>query len=62
LRSRLSQRILEFEHKILPQAVKWISEGRVEVEGRKVVVKGTTYGTLPINPPAGRLFIIFFGR
>jgi phosphoribosylglycinamide formyltransferase-1 len=46
----LSQRILEFEHKILPQAVKWISEGRVEVEGRKVVVKGATYGTLPVNP------------
>jgi phosphoribosylglycinamide formyltransferase-1 len=46
----LSQRILELEHKILPQAVKWISEGRVEVEGRKVVVKGATYGTLPVNP------------
>jgi len=46
----LSQRILEFEHKILPQAVKWLSEGRVEVEGRRVVVKGATYGTLPVNP------------
>jgi phosphoribosylglycinamide formyltransferase (EC 2.1.2.2) len=46
----LSQRILELEHKILPQAVKWISEGRVEVEGRRVLVKGATYGTLPVNP------------
>ena len=46
----LSQRILELEHKILPQAVKWLSEGRVEVEGRKVMVKGATYGTLPVNP------------
>ncbi len=35
---------------MLPQVVKWISEGRVEVEGRKVVVKGATYGTLPVNP------------
>ncbi len=46
----LSQRILELEHKILPQVVKWISEGRVEVEGRRVVVKGATYGTIPVNP------------
>jgi phosphoribosylglycinamide formyltransferase-1 len=46
----LSQRILELEHKILPQAVKWLSEGRVEVEGRRIVVKGATYGTLPVNP------------
>jgi len=46
----LSERILKFEHKILPQAVKWISEGRVKVDGRKVVVEGAVYGTLPINP------------
>ncbi|WP_333785226.1 phosphoribosylglycinamide formyltransferase [Thermocrinis sp.] len=46
----LSEKILKFEHKILPQAVKWISEGRVKIDGRKVVVEGAVYGTLPVNP------------
>ncbi len=46
----LSERILRFEHRILPQAIKWISEGRVLVEGRRVWVKGAKYGTLPVNP------------
>ncbi len=46
----ISERILKYEHKILPQAIKWISQGRVEISGRKVVVKGALYGTLPVNP------------
>ncbi len=46
----LSQRILSYEHRILPQVIKWIVEGRVRVEGRKVVVVGAQYGTLPFNP------------
>jgi phosphoribosylglycinamide formyltransferase-1 len=46
----LSERILSFEHKIYPQAVKWLSEGRVFVKGRQVIVKDATYGTLPVNP------------
>ncbi|MCS6999052.1 MAG: phosphoribosylglycinamide formyltransferase [Aquificaceae bacterium] len=46
----LSQRILEHEHRILPQVIKWISEGRLRVEGRKVWVEGARYGTLPFNP------------
>ncbi|MFN3976611.1 MAG: phosphoribosylglycinamide formyltransferase [Aquificaceae bacterium] len=46
----LSHRILSFEHRILPQAIKWIVEGRVKVEGRRVVVEGAQYGTLPFNP------------
>lgn len=46
----LSERILAYEHRILPQAVKWISEGRIWIEGRKVVVEGARYGTLPVNP------------
>lgn len=32
----LSARILEQEHQALPLALEWISEGRVQVEGRKV--------------------------
>ncbi len=46
----LSERILRFEHRILPQAIKWISQGRVKLLGRKVVVENAVYGTLPVNP------------
>jgi len=46
----LSMRILSYEHRILPQAISWVSQGRVKVEGRKVIVEGATYGTLPVNP------------
>ncbi len=46
----LSERILSYEHKVLPQVVRWFAEGRVRIEGRKVVVEGARYGTLPVNP------------
>lgn len=46
----LSERILAYEHRILPQTVQWFAEGRVRVSGRKVVVEGARYGTLPVNP------------
>ncbi|ACN98539.1 phosphoribosylglycinamide formyltransferase [Sulfurihydrogenibium azorense] len=46
----LSERILSYEHRIYPQAIKWILEGRVKVEGRKVIVKDAKYGTIPVNP------------
>ncbi|RMD46198.1 MAG: phosphoribosylglycinamide formyltransferase [Aquificota bacterium] len=46
----LSNRILEYEHKIYPQAVKWFCDGRIEVKGRNVIVKNAKYGTLPVNP------------
>ncbi|MDQ7038905.1 MAG: phosphoribosylglycinamide formyltransferase [Aquificota bacterium] len=46
----LSERILRFEHRILPQTVQWFAEGRVKVEGRRVFVEGARYGTLPVNP------------
>jgi phosphoribosylglycinamide formyltransferase 1 len=38
----LAARILVEEHKALPQALEWISEGRVRVEGRRVFVDGPT--------------------
>jgi len=47
---RLSERILSFEHRILPQTIQWFAEDRVIVSGRKVLVKGARYGTLPVNP------------
>ena len=46
----LSERILTYEHRILPQTIQWFSEGRVQVKGREVIVKGAEYGTLPVNP------------
>jgi phosphoribosylglycinamide formyltransferase 1 len=36
----LSRRILEQEHKIYPQAVKWLVEGRLRIIGRRVLVRG----------------------
>jgi phosphoribosylglycinamide formyltransferase-1 len=35
----LSARILEQEHLLYPEVIKWISEGRVKIEGRKVKVR-----------------------
>ncbi len=46
----LASRILSFEHKILPQAIQWFAEGRVEIKGRRVLIKDAKYGTLPVNP------------
>ncbi|MGQ9621876.1 MAG: phosphoribosylglycinamide formyltransferase [Candidatus Caldatribacteriaceae bacterium] len=36
----LAERILQYEHQIYPQAVKLFLEGKLEVRGRKVFVKG----------------------
>ncbi len=46
----LSERILKFEHRILPQSVQWFAEGRVKVQGRRVLIEGAKYGELPVNP------------
>ncbi len=50
----VSERILECEHKIYPEAVRLFAEGRLEVNGKKVVIKGnckvTGAGAL-ISPP-----------
>lgn len=49
----LGARILEMEHRIYPQALHWIAQGRVRVEGRQVVVRDAsrTMGALWANPP-----------
>jgi phosphoribosylglycinamide formyltransferase-1 len=39
--SSLGSRILEMEHRIYPQALQWIAQGRVRVDGRQVRVDGT---------------------
>jgi phosphoribosylglycinamide formyltransferase-1 len=36
----LSERILKFEHKIYPEAIRLFSEGRLRVVGRKVMMEG----------------------
>jgi phosphoribosylglycinamide formyltransferase 1 len=36
----LQGRILMEEHRWLPEAIKYISEGKVKVEGRKVIIEG----------------------
>jgi len=53
----LGGRILELEHRILPQAVQWLAEDRLCVEGRKVrlLAAGRSPAALPpgalVNPP-----------
>ena len=48
---KLAQRILEQEHRIYPQAIQWIAEGRVSVDGRKVVIAASRGpGDALINP------------
>jgi len=46
----LSNKILKYEHRIYPQAIKWIVDKRVKVNGRNVLVKNAKYGTIPVNP------------
>lgn len=50
----LKSRILAQEHKIYSQAIQYFAEGRVEVKGKKVVIKGleTEKDFAHINPPA----------
>ncbi|MHB8997867.1 MAG: phosphoribosylglycinamide formyltransferase [Armatimonadota bacterium] len=57
----LGLRILEQEHRIYPQAIKWFAEGRLQIEGRKVRVLDLNLddpkliygsgGRVLINPP-----------
>ncbi len=37
----LSERILRYEHQIYPRAIRLFAEGRLEVQGRRVVVRDT---------------------
>ncbi len=58
----LGERILEFEHRIYPQAIQWLAQGRLKIAGRKVVVRDAARlqavpvnGVL-INPPLEKGF------
>jgi phosphoribosylglycinamide formyltransferase-1 len=48
----LSERILKLEHKIYPEAIRLFSEGRIEVEGRSVKIKGYISPDVSIVNPA----------
>ena len=47
----LSERILRLEHKIFPEAIKLFSEGRIEMHGRKVRIKGHVFDESPLITP-----------
>lgn len=48
----LSERILSYEHKIFPEAIRLFAEGKLEIRGRKVFVKEHAPHFLNIiNPP-----------
>jgi phosphoribosylglycinamide formyltransferase-1 len=47
----LSERILKFEHRIYPEAIRLFSEGRLRVVGRKVIIEGAaSYKDGLVNP------------
>ena len=46
----LADKVLPWEHRLYPQVVKWFADGRVKREGRKVVVEGADYNSLPAVP------------
>lgn len=51
----MSARILKEEHRIYPQAIQLYAEGKLEIRGRKVIIKGDSRGALTgfavHNPP-----------
>jgi len=48
----LGARILEFEHRIYPQAIQWLAEGRVRIDGRHVHVADAGKAKAVIDKPA----------
>ncbi|MDH4226277.1 MAG: phosphoribosylglycinamide formyltransferase [Deltaproteobacteria bacterium] len=50
----LAARILNEEHKILPEAIRLISEGRVSVQGRRVIIKDAAENDTPLTNPKTR--------
>lgn len=48
---KLQKRILKQEHKIYPKAVKLFCEGKLSIEGRKVIIKDDTGFLFPEEPP-----------
>lgn len=49
---RLAARILEEEHRLYPEAIRAIADGRITIEGNRVKIKGATPTTQPLLNPA----------
>lgn len=47
----LSERVLREEHRIYPLAVRWFAEGRVRLEGRRVILHSTPHGRFSVRNP-----------
>ncbi len=48
----LAERILEQEHRIYPQAIQWLAEDRVRIDGRRVIIADSAAcGNTLMNPP-----------
>ncbi len=48
----LAARILEQEHRIYPQAIQWFAEGRLQIDGRRVVLDPPSRGSFEAQQPA----------
>jgi phosphoribosylglycinamide formyltransferase 1 len=51
---RLAARILQQEHRIFPHAIALFQQGRLEIDGRRVIIKGDSGKPTPsplVNPP-----------
>ncbi|UUX50943.1 phosphoribosylglycinamide formyltransferase [Nisaea acidiphila] len=48
----LAARILEQEHRIYPGSLRWIAEGRVKIEGERVLLDGATAPSASLLNPA----------
>jgi len=51
----LGARILKVEHQVYPQAIQWFAEGRLRVEGRRVLLEGAPVASEEqlVWPPVG---------
>ncbi len=56
----LGARILELEHRIYPQALQWLAQGRIQCNGRQVELQGrqevAATGDFLVNPPLEKPF------
>lgn len=56
--AELGERILQQEHRIYPQAIKWFAEGRLQIEGRKVRVLDLNLASPGVCPGAAGVVLI----
>jgi phosphoribosylglycinamide formyltransferase-1 len=47
----LAARVLQEEHRVLPEAVRWFLDGRLQVEGNRVALAGPSRYPTPITVP-----------